>query len=88
MPIPQPSAERIQRALEDLEKAHQEVTSLVAAFPQSNAERDLAAEIDRDIDRALAKIRFLFTTLDGADPGIKAALECAWGECPLPEDEP
>jgi hypothetical protein len=88
MPTPQPSAERIQHALEDLESAHREVTALVAAFPQSRSEQDLAAEIYRDIDRALAKIRFLFTTLDGADPGIKSALECAWGECPLPADDP
>jgi hypothetical protein len=84
MSTDQPSADDVQWAMEALETAHQSVTRLLQAFPKTREETALAAEIFQDIDRALAKLRFLFTTLEAAETEIKASLECTWGQCPKP----
>jgi hypothetical protein len=78
------SASEIQTAVSDLERAHQRITALLESFPQNPDEARLAREIFNDVDRALAKLRFLFTTLEGLDVNLKDALECEWGECRLP----
>lgn len=78
------SASEIQSAVSDLENAHQRINALLGRCPQNPDETRLAREIFNDVDRALAKLRFLFTTLAAADEDLKNTLECAWGECPLP----
>ncbi len=78
------SASEIQTAIHNLETAHHRVTELVDRFDKQPNEDALAREIFNDIDRALAKLRFLFTTLETAGEGLRADLECVWGECPRP----
>jgi hypothetical protein len=78
------SATEIQTAVQNLETAHQRVTDLVERFDKQPAEDALAREIYNDVDRALAKLRFLFTTLETAGDKLRTDLECVWGECPPP----
>ena len=78
------SASEIRTAIHNLEAAHHRVTELVDRFDKQPDENALAREIFHDIDRALAKLRFLFTTLDTAGEKLRTDLECVWGECPRP----
>ncbi len=78
------SASEIETAIHNLETAHRRVTDLVDRFEKQNDEDALAREIFNDIDRALAKLRFLFTTLETAGEQLRTDLECVWGECPRP----
>jgi hypothetical protein len=75
----------IHRAVDDLEEAHRRITAIIESFPRTPQEEELSSEIDRDIDRAVAKLRFYFTTLESAGQALRYALECEWGECPSPE---
>ncbi len=81
---PAVSASEIQTAIHNLETAHRRVTELVDRFDKHPDEDALAREIFNDIDRGLAKLRFLFTTLEAAGEGLRTDLACAWGECPRP----
>ncbi len=81
---PAVSASEIETAIHNLETAHHRVTELVDRFNKQPDEDALAQEIFHDIDRALAKLRFLFTTLETAGEKLRTDLECAWGECPRP----
>ncbi|MDJ0721046.1 MAG: hypothetical protein QNJ04_05430 [Desulfobacterales bacterium] len=81
---PAVSASEIQTAIHNLETAHRRVTELVDRFEKKSDEDALAREIFNDIDRALAKLRFLFTTLETAGEQLRTDLECVWGECPRP----
>ena len=78
------SASAIRTAVQNLETAHHRVTDLVDRFKKAPDEDALAREIFNDIDRALAKLRFLFTTLETADQTLRHDLECTWGKCPRP----
>ena len=78
------SASEIQTAVSNLESAHQRITALLGSYPQNPDEAQLAQEIFNDVDRALAKLRFLFTTLEAAGDDLKTTLECEWGECLRP----
>ncbi len=78
------SASEIETAIHNLETAHRRVTDLVDRFEKKTDEDALAREIFNDIDRALAKLRFLFTTLETAGEQLRTDLECVWGECPRP----
>jgi len=78
------SASEIQTAVSNLESAHQRVSALLERCPQNPDEVRLAQEIYNDVDRALAKLRFLFTTLEAAGDDLKNTLECEWGECLRP----
>ncbi len=81
---PAVSASEIETAIHNLETAHRRVTQLVDRFEKKADEDALAREIFNDIDRALAKLRFLFTTLETAGEQLRTDLECVWGECPQP----
>ena len=81
---PAVSASEIQTAIHNLETAHHRVTELVDRFDRQFLEDALVREIFNDIDRALAKLRFLFTTLETAGESVRTDLECVWGECPRP----
>ncbi len=81
---PAVSASEIETAIHNLESAHRRVTELTDRFEKKTDEEALAQEIFNDIDRALAKLRFLFTTLETAGEQLRADLECVWGECPPP----
>lgn len=72
----------IHNAVEELDHAYRRVMAIIAGFDQTGDEAALASEIDNDIDRAIAKLRFYFTTLKAAGDPIHYALECEWGECP------
>lgn len=76
------NAMEIHKAVEALDDSYQEVMKIIAGFEQSDEEAALAEEIGVDIDRAIAKIRFYFTTLQSAGEAVRYALECEWGECP------
>ena len=78
------SASEIETAIHNLETAHRRVTALVDRFEKKPDENALAGEIFNDIDRALAKLRFLFTTLETAGEQLRTDLECVWGTCPRP----
>jgi hypothetical protein len=78
------SASEIQTVVQNLETAHARVADLVERFDRQPDEDALAREIYNDIDRALAKLRYLFTTLEAAGEKLRTDLECAWGECPSP----
>ncbi len=81
---PAVSASEIETAIHNLESAHRRVTELTDRFEKKPDEEALAREIFNDIDRALAKLRFLFTTLETAGEQLRTDLECVWGECPPP----
>ena len=81
---PAVSAGEIETAIHNLETAHRRVTALLDRFEKGPDEDALAREIFNDIDRALAKLRFLFTTLETAGERLRTDLECVWGECPRP----
>ncbi|MFZ7127907.1 MAG: hypothetical protein ACOWWM_17255 [Desulfobacterales bacterium] len=78
------NAKDIQSAVEELENASRKVADLMAGFDQSSSETELVREINNDLDRALAKLRFFFTTVASAGQTIRTELECEWGECPMP----
>ena len=81
---PAVSASEIETAIHNLESAHRRVTELTGRFEKKPDEEALTREIFNDIDRALAKLRFLFTTLETAGEQLRTDLECVWGECPPP----
>lgn len=81
---PAVSAGEIETAIHNLETAHRRVSALLDRFEKGPDEDALAREIFNDIDRALAKLRFLFTTLETAGEQLRTDLECVWGECPGP----